>query len=285
LGTEGGRFIVTPGEKPAVAPLPWVHIADSSANATFAGDRYLLVGDVNTGFLVVDLATRRKAGELCVHISEHESCADALASADGTSATLLIGQSDERHDRLEQVALPDGRLLASRVIPKVAAAHVGTAAAFRSRMGWLVPDRELWIFGSAYGHDCDESSYGQCQISLIDLSADPVGVRFISTPGRGYLTAAPDAAFFTQSTSGQHGLILFRPDGRTFLTIGTFAGGGFAFTPDGRFACDGAACRAFRCTVAGHSEPFDHPACRAFRRPGFGIDRELASQLARTRSR
>ena len=89
------------------------------------------------------------------------------------------------------------------------------------------------------------SSYqrdGWPQLGLVELAdfqgfapgmgtVDPVGVRYVPTPSRGYITAAPDAAFFTQSTSGQHGLILFRPDGAPFLTIGTFGGSGFTLLP------------------------------------------------------
>jgi len=278
MATEGGRFVVTPGDKATVERLPWVHIADSSANAAIAGKRHLLVGDLEKGFLVVDLATRRQVGTLCTPVPSGESCADALPSRDGTTATLLIGQSDEKHDRLDQVALPDGRLLASRAIPKVGVAHHGTATTYTRRMGWIDPDRMLWIYGSGHGHDCAEAEWSDCQITVVDLATDPVDVHYVATPGRGYVTPAPDDAFFTQSTSGQHGLILFHPDGRTFLTIGTFAGGGFAFTPDGRFACEGDACRVFRCTFAGHSHPIDHPACSGLRRPGLVIDEELAAR-------
>ena len=60
LATESGRLVANPSDKPTVARIPWVHIFDSSANVAIAGDRFLLVGDLNLSFIVVDLATLRK---------------------------------------------------------------------------------------------------------------------------------------------------------------------------------------------------------------------------------
>src|SRR6185369_12842112 len=178
--------------------------------------------------------------------------------------------------------IPSGRRLSSRALPLLVSAHTGSAAFYDTRMGWLDPDRKLWVRGSGLGHDCSSEVHGGCEITILDLTVDPVGVTFVGTPGRGHLVAAPDAAFFAQSTSGHYGLHLFAPDGRVFLTTGVFEEGPFAFTPDGRFACAARGCVTLRCTVGAHSQPIDHPACRPMRREGFSIDAELAG-LVRSR--
>jgi hypothetical protein len=276
VATEGGRLAVALGPPTRVTRLPWVHITDDSSNVTIAGPRTLLVGDLKEGLFAVDLETNRRAAVLAG--SEGEKTSDALPTSDGASAWVVIGQRDPNADRIDQVSLPDGRVLASRRLPKLEWAGIGSFASFQTRTGWLEPDRRLWIVGGDYGHACLEGANDLCVITTVDLTTDPAGVRVVEAPGTGHVTGAPDSSFFAQTTPAQLGFNLFRPDGQTFLTTGAIGGGSYSFTPDGRFACSGNACRMLRCTVDGRSEPIDHPACRPLRREAFAIDLELAGR-------
>jgi hypothetical protein len=276
VATEGGRLAIALGPPTRVTRLPWVHITDGSTNVTFAGRRYLLVGDLKEGLLVVDLETQRRVAVLAK--SEGEKTSDALPASDGASAWVVIGQRDPDADRIDQLSLPDGKRLASRRIPKLEWAGAGSFATFQTRTGWLEPDRRLWIIGGDYGHACLEGANDLCVITTIDLTTDPAGVRVVETPGTGHVTGAPDSSFFAQATPAQFGFNLFRADGATFLTTGAIGGGSYSFTPDGRFACTGDACRMLRCTAYGRSEPIDHPACRPLRREALSIDQELAGR-------
>jgi hypothetical protein len=267
------HLLVTPGPRPTALPLSWPKLDWSTTSSTLVGDRYLLAGDAQRGVMVVDLRSRRRVGTLD---RQTERSADPLPGGDGRTV-MLLGETEEEGpiDRLDRLELPSGRLLASWTIPPVVVGGLGNGGKFDPISGWLQQDRVLWLRGGFnYGQSC--IVYGRCQVTFVDVRGPQATVRQVTAPRTEMVTGAPDGAFFAQETAGHHGLHLFTPDGRVFLTVGAFGNGAFAFTPDHRYACTYDGCQTLRCTVAGRSEPIDHPACRAGRRPGFSIDAELA---------
>jgi hypothetical protein len=267
------HLLVTPGARPTVRQLPWPELDWSTTSSTLVGDRYLLAGDVQRGVMVVDLQTGRRVATLGRQGKERSG--DPLPGGDGRSVVLFKETDARELDRLDRLELPSGRLLASWTFPHLAVQPHGNGGLFSAFSGWLQQDRRLWLLGGFnYGQSCIE---GRCQLTFVDLTGPQATLRQVTTPRTEMITGAPDGAFFAQEIAGRHGLTLFTPDGRVFLTVGAFGNGVFAFTPDHRFACSHEGCQVLRCTVAGRSEPLDHPACRAGRRSGFSIDAELTA--------
>lgn len=92
------------------------------------------------------------------------------------------------------------------------------------------------------------------------------GRSLVALDGRGSVAFASDA-LLVQHAAERDGIRLVTIAGATRLTFGSRGSGWFAYTPNGRYACDGDGCAVFRCNVGGVL--VDMNRCAALRAAGL----------------
>lgn len=277
LGTRSG-----PGQPPT-----WRAVGgDASYDPGFAvaergARKVLTIAGGRTGLQRVDIPSGRLLSRRCDSPLQADGrCSEdtyigLLPRSDG--ATAWTYHSVDRGGQMVAATFEEVDLLTGDVVRSLGAPLLYYNSPGEHAMGWLETDRRFWFAGSPLGGtDTDvvqvavppaaggQPTYGGWHIPErpLGIAGDPQG-RFLMMCRR-----LSTVDFYT-------------PGGRQVLLVGARGDDTFALTPDGRFACAGAACEELRCVTGDEARPATDVACQALRAPGFSLTAELARPAAR----
>lgn len=227
-----------------------------------------IAGNADHGVEQVDLASGRVRRQLCRTKAEQARCGHAwglVPSPDGRTAWIVRSGVNGSELASEFTELDLATLTVRRSLPAPLAAFHGPDD---YRMGWLEPGTRFWYGFRALEH-------GLPCVAVVTLDDAPRSETFCTVGNQVTVAADPRGRFFATHRDLDT-VDFFTPSGARVLTVGIRADAPFAQTPDGRFACDGAACDALGCAVGDEVRPVTDAACQPLRADGFALLTELA---------
>lgn len=286
--TDTLLFLALGVRKQPAGPFEWRDIA---AESSFApgfvsidqnGERLFAIAGGRKGIQIVDAATGRLTKRICGSAAdERGDCADRsiglLRSKDG-KRVFTFRDSREPGKGPEERHFIEVEVATGKTLRTFRAPQFTFASPDNYRMGWLEPDRRFFFAARLW------FSHQQTCAVVVGLPAaanEAASYESWCVSGRSIGLREDPKGRFIAAFRGIDGVEFMTSSGEQVLTVSARGNDAVAFTPDGRFACTGAACDGFRCIVGDEVRAATDAACASLRVGGFSLLEELARSPSR----